>query len=119
MASDKLGLKGKDAPPILTIIAVVILVLIVGAGGFFVYNGGWKTAGQQDEDYKHNLLPIMAAKHGDMGPFEEENKLRKSKGQPPLEMPKDKQQNASDANNSLSELQKKLGGGQSSAPAGQ
>ncbi len=120
MASDKLDkLKGKDAPPILTIIAVVILVLILGAGGFYAFNGGWKTAGQQDDDYKHNLLPLMAAKKGDKGPLEEENKLRKAKGQPLLELPADKEKTAGDAAQSLGELQKKLGAGQSSAPAGQ
>ena len=98
----------REAPPVLMIIGVVLLVIVLGAGGFFAYNGGWKTAGQQDEEYKHNFLPIMAAKHGDMTAFEAENKLRKERGQPLLEMPKDKSQTAGDNRQQLADLQKQL-----------
>ncbi len=101
------GLKG-EAPPVLMIVAVVLLVIGLGVGGFYVYNGGWKTAAQQDEDYKHNYLPIMAAKHGDMEAFEAENKLRKEHGQPLLEMPKDKSQTAGDNQQKLADLRKQL-----------
>jgi hypothetical protein len=98
----------REAPPVLLIAAVVVLVMALGAGVFYTFNGGWKTAGQQDEEYKHNLLPIMAAKHGDTGPLEAENRLRKEHGQPPLEMPKDRQQTATDNRQKLADLQKQL-----------
>jgi len=87
---DKIKQAGsKEAPLPLIIIGVVILVLVLGAGGFYAYNGGWKTSGQQDYDYQHTQLPLIAAKHGDMEAFDAENKLRKEKGQPLLELPKD------------------------------
>jgi len=98
----------REAPPVLIVVAVVLLVLALGAGAFYAYNGGWKTAAQQDEDYKHNLLPLMAAKHGDMEPLEAENKLRKERGQPLLQMPKDKQQRMMNAREKLANLQKQL-----------
>jgi hypothetical protein len=50
----------------------------------------------------------MAAKHGDMGPLEAENKLRKEHGQPLLEIPKDKEQNAVDTRQKVADLQKIL-----------
>ena len=90
------------------IVAVVFLVMALGGGAFYTFNGGWKTAAQQDEEYKHTLLPIMAAKHGDNGPLEAENRLRKEHGQPPLEMPKDKQQTMTDNRQKLADLQKQL-----------
>jgi hypothetical protein len=98
----------RNAPPILMIIAVVLLVIGLGAGAFYVYNGGWKTAAQQNEEYKHNYLPAMAAKHGNMAAFEAENKLRKERGEPPLEMPKDKGQTAGDNQQKLADLQRQL-----------
>ena len=110
-AKDKKGsaqrLRG-DAPPVLVIIAVVLLVIGLGVGAFYAYNGGWKTAGQKADEYTHYYGPIIAAKHGDMGPLEAENKLRKEHGEPPLEVPKDKQQSSADAQQKLAELQKIL-----------
>ncbi len=97
-----------DIPPVFIGIAVVLLLLVVGAGAFYVYNGGWKTASQQQEDYKHNLLPIMAAKHGDMRPLEAENKLRKERGEPPLELPKERKSSAAENADKLSALRKQL-----------
>ena len=79
-----------------------------GPGGYYAYNGGWKTASQQEEAYKHEMLPIIAAKHGDKEPLEAENRLRQEHGQPPLEMPKDKQQILSDNRSKLADLQKQL-----------
>ena len=104
------GLRRK-APPGLTIIAVALLVLVLCAGGFYAFNGSWKTAGQQDEEYKHNLLPLMAAKHGDMEPLEAENRYRKEHGQAPLTLPDDKQaRNGGDQRAKLEALQKQLQG---------
>jgi|SRR5579871_1658334 len=102
----------QEASPILMVIAGVILVLILGAAGFYAFNGGWKTPAQQDEQYKHEILPIMAARHGDTGPLEAENKLRASQGQSPLKMP-EKQKGLQDTGNDrqkLLELQQKLQG---------
>ena len=107
MAAKDTGLRGQ-APPALMVVVIVLLVLGLGAGVFYVFNGGWKTAAQQDEDYKHNLLPLMAAKHGDKAPLEAENKLRKEHGQPPLELPKDPKSGTANPQESLADLQKQL-----------
>jgi len=100
----------REVPPALIIVAIVVLVIAVGAGGFYAYNGGWKTAAQQDDAYKHELLPIMAAKHGDTTALEAENRLRREHGQAPLVMPKDKKESAVDNRQKLLDLQKKLQG---------
>ena len=102
-----LGLQA-EAPVVLMIAAVVLLVIGLGTGAFYAYNGGWKTAGQKADEYTHYYGPIMAAKHGDMGPFEAENKLRKEHGQPLLEMPKDKGQVAADTRQKVADLRKIL-----------
>jgi hypothetical protein len=81
----------REVPQAVVIAAIVLIVVALAAGGFYAYNGGWKTAGQQQEEYKHELLPLMAAKHGDTEALEAENKLRKDRGQPALELPKGKQ----------------------------
>lgn len=117
MASkDKLQELGKrEAPPVVMIIGVVVLVLALGTGAFWAYNGGFKTQGQQDYDYQHNLLPIMAAKHGDTDALKAENELRKSHGDAPLEMPKDKKTTSMGDPDKLKKLQEQLaahGGGQ-------
>lgn len=113
------GVGSREAPPALVIGAIVVLVLALAAGGFYAYNGGWKTAGQQEQQYKHEFLPIMAAKHGDTTALEEENKLRQQRGQPLLEMPKERKQMPADYRQKLQALQQKLGGGQQGQPAGQ
>jgi flagellar basal body-associated protein FliL len=118
VARDRRPSLQREAPPVLIIVAVVLLVVALGAGAFYVYNGGWKTAAQQDEEYKHHYLPLMAAKHGDMGPLEAENKLRKEQGQPLLELPKEHRQSAADVRQKLQALQQQLQGrvGSGAAP---
>lgn len=98
----------REAPKALIIIAVVLIVVGLGVGGFYVANGGWRTPAQQDEYYKHNLLPILAAKHGDTEALEAENKLRKENGQAPLEMPKDKATSSGDTRQKLADFRQKL-----------
>ena len=98
----------REAPPALMIIAIVVLVLILGIGGFYAYNGGWKTASQQDEAYKHEMLPVMAAKHGDTEALEAENKLRKQNGQAPLVVEKEKRSMTESDHQKLQDLQRKL-----------
>ena len=103
------GESKREVPPFVVIAGIVVLVLAVGAGGYYAFNGGWKTASQQDDVYKHEIMPIMAAKHGDKEAFEAENKLRKEHGQAPLEMPKDRQQTLDKNRQKLADLQKLLG----------
>jgi hypothetical protein len=95
-SSDRLKEIGRqEASPVVMVIGIVILVLVLGAGGFYAFNGGWKTSGQQEYEYQHDTLPIYAAQHGNKEAFDAENKLRKEHGQPPLEMPKDKKSGTS------------------------
>lgn len=121
MASPKIKeLGAQKASPVLLIAVGVILVLVLGAGAYYVINGGWKTSGQQEYEYKHTTLPIMAAKHGDMEAFNEENKYRKEHGQPPLVMPV-KPSSAPDPD-AFKKMQEQLSKGQqggAAAPAGQ
>jgi len=108
----------REAPMALIIAAGIVLLLAIGAGAFYAFNGGWKTAGQQAEDYKHEFQPIMAAKHGDTTALDAENKARTARGQAPLEMPKDRKELQGDYRQKLQALREKLGGprGQSTNP---
>src|SRR5579884_2059249 len=76
-----------EVPPFVIGIVIAVLVLVLGAGAFYAWNGGWKTQAQLQEEGKHNSMPLWAAKHGDMAPLEAENRLRKEHGEPPLEVP--------------------------------
>ena len=98
----------REAPPIMIIIGVVLLALLLGAGGYYAYNGGWKTSGQQDFEYTHTILPVLAARKGDMAPLEAENKLRKEHGQPALEVPKDVKGSTTKDPEALRKLQEQL-----------
>ena len=109
--ASKTGAPKREVPQAVIIACIVVLVLILGAGGFYAYNGGWKTAGQQKEAYEHEMMPIMAAKHGDNQPLEEENKLRQQRGQAPLQMPKGKKEGSKDFSQKLADLQQKLRAG--------
>ena len=111
-------LGGKEASPAIIIGAVVVLVVFLAAGGFYAYNGGWKTQGQLEDEGKHNSVPLQAAKHGNMAPLEAENKLRKERGEPLLELPKDRRQNATDSADQLAKLRQQLESKQG-APQGQ
>jgi hypothetical protein len=82
---DKPG--GKEIPPVFLALAAAVVLMLVGLGGYYVYNGGWKTQGQLHDEYVHQNLPLIAAKHGDMDAFNAENALRRKNGQPLLELP--------------------------------
>jgi hypothetical protein len=99
----------REAPRGVIIAAVVALVLVVGAGGYYAINGGWQTAAQQDEAYKHELLPIVAAKHGNPEALEAENRLRSREGRPALQIPKDKKQTSPNDPAKLADLQRRMG----------
>lgn len=105
-ARAKVGRNRSDAPPLLAVGAIVLLVICLGIGGFYAYNGGWKTAAQQDETYKHEMLPAIAANRGDTAPLEAENKLRKEHGEAPLVLPPDRHQKADESRAKLADLQK-------------
>jgi hypothetical protein len=98
----------REASPVVMIIGVVILILALGAGGFYAFNGGWKTSSQQDYQYQHELMPIMAAKHGNTEALDAENQVRKQRGDVPLKMPKDNKSSAVDNAGSLQKLQDQL-----------
>ncbi len=121
MASPKvkeLGAQKASTPLIIAV--VIVVVLLLGAGGFYAFNGGWKTSGAQEYEYKHSVLPIMAAKHGDMEAFNEENKYRKEHGQAPLVLPeKPSSQPDPDAFKKMQEQLSKGGQGGAASPAGQ
>ncbi len=97
-----------EVTPAIMIVAIAFLVIILGAGAFYAYNGGWKTDGQKDDIYKHEILPLLAAKRGDNTALDNENKLRKEHGQPLLELPNDRGQTAANNKQRLEELQLKL-----------
>jgi hypothetical protein len=106
-AKDNTPLHQREAAPVLMIAAVSVLVLAMGAGVYYTYNGGWKTTGQQEEQFKHEMLPIIAAKHGDTAALDAENKLRKEQGREPLVVPKEKGNTQSDPQ-ALQKLQDQL-----------
>jgi hypothetical protein len=109
MASNNLkDLGTREATPVVMIVGVAILVLALGAGGFYAFNGGWKTQSQQEQAYQHEVMPILAAKHGDKEALDAENKLRKEHGEAPLEMPKDNKGGVPKDPNALQKLQDQL-----------
>jgi hypothetical protein len=99
----------REIPPALIVTAIVMLVLVLGTGGWYAFNGGWLSDGQKDEKFKHEMMPIMAAKHGDTELLDAENKLRKKNGQAPLAMPDDKKSKSPNDPAALAELQRKMG----------
>jgi multidrug resistance efflux pump len=90
--------------------ALVVLVVGLGAAAFYVINGGWQTAAQKDYQFQHEVGPIVAAQHGRTSALEHENQLRRERGQPLLEMPKDRHTSAQEQRQKLEELQQKLSG---------
>jgi hypothetical protein len=108
-STDKLkDLGQREAPPVLIIVGVVVIVLALGIGGFVAFNGGFKTKGQQEYQYQHEFLPIMAAKHGDKDALDAENNLRKEHGEAPLEMPKDNKDGVGHDSDAFKKLQDQL-----------
>jgi hypothetical protein len=102
--------EAREVPPALIVAVIVLLVLGVGTGGYYAFNGGWKTDAQKDDMARHEVVPILAAKHGDMEPLEAENKLRQQQGQPLLAVPKDKKQTSPNDPSKLADLQRRMGG---------
>src|SRR5262249_38736965 len=98
----------RNASPAVIAIAVVLLLIVLGVGGFYAYTGGGKTAAQQDEKKKQEVMPLLAAKRGDMEALEAENKYRKEHGQPLLELPKDRHENSANMRSKLDALQQKI-----------
>jgi hypothetical protein len=99
----------REIPPAVIITAIVILVPVMGAGGWYAYNGGWQTDAQKDYTARHEMAPLMAAKHGDMEPLQAENALRARQGQPPLILPKEKKSISPNNPAKLADLQRQMG----------
>ena len=106
-----------EVPRPLIIALIIIIVGIVGAFGFYAFNGGWATQGQLDNKFKHEVGPIMAAKRGNTEAFDAENEQRKKNGQPLLKMPKDRHESGPDRMRRAEEARRQIEGG-GSAPAG-
>jgi hypothetical protein len=106
----------REVPPALIVAVIALLVLGLGAGGYYAFNSGWKTDAQKDDMAKHEVVPILAAKHGDMEPLAAENKLRQRQGQAPLAMPDDKKQTSPNDPAKLADLQRRMGAKQDSQP---
>jgi hypothetical protein len=103
------GWKEMNVPAGAIWVVIVLLVIALGAAGWYAFNGGWKTEAQKDEVYYHQMLPLLAAGHGDMEPLEAENKLRKQKGQPLLVFtPRGSRPVSAEAKAKAEEFKKKL-----------
>jgi hypothetical protein len=99
-----------EVPKPLIIAAIVVIVGIVGAFGFYAYNGGWATQGQLDNKFKHEVGPIMAAKRGNTEALDAENELRKKNGQPLLKPPKDRHEAGADRMRRAEEARRQMEG---------
>jgi hypothetical protein len=98
--------------------ALVALIAGLGAAAFYVINGGWQTAAQKDYQFQHDIGPIVAAQHGRTSALERENQLRRERGQPLLEMPKDRHTSMQEQRQKFEELQQKLNGQRGNAGSG-
>ncbi len=106
----------RNPSPILAATIILVLVFVLGSGAFYAYNGGWKTDSQKDFQFQHEMMPLMQASKGIMGPLERENQRRKANGQPPLEVPKDHQATAQDNRQAIADLQQKLNSAKGNSP---
>jgi len=77
------GLK-REASPLVIGVALLVVLLGIGTGVYYLANNGWRTQAQKDAFLYHDYLPLKALQHGDRGPFDAENALRKREGKPPL-----------------------------------
>jgi len=85
-ASNKTGMR-RDVPKGVVIAVIVVIVLAIGAGVFYVINGGFKTQAAKDYEWVHYGYPMKMARKGDLSALEEENKRRKTTGEPLLVAP--------------------------------
>ncbi|MGC8666939.1 MAG: hypothetical protein ACP5VE_02320 [Chthonomonadales bacterium] len=99
----------REVPQALLIAVIVVVVLALGAGAYYVINGGWATPAQMEAKFQHETFPLVAAKRGDMEPLEKENARRKAAGLPPLQLKEDRHESMQQAKQKLLELQQKLG----------
>jgi uncharacterized protein HemX len=99
----------REVPQAVLIAVIVVVVLALGAGAYYVINGGWATPGQMEAKFQHETFPLVAAKRGDTEPLEKENARRKAAGLPPLQLKEDRHESMQQAKQKLLELQQKLG----------
>ncbi|MDE2126882.1 MAG: hypothetical protein KGJ62_09860 [Armatimonadetes bacterium] len=99
----------REAPRGVVIAAAVLLAGCLFAGGWYAWNGGWKTKAQKEWEYRHVYGPIHQAQKGMMDAFNAENARRKADGEPLLKMPPDRHQSFQDAKAKLAEMRQKYG----------
>ncbi len=107
----------REIPRSLIIVIAVIVVGVLGAGVYYEVNGGWATQSQLRELDKHELGPLMAARHGNMIPLEHENARRKRLGLPLLQVPPSRQETAVQTRQKLQQLRQALEAKQGKQPA--
>ncbi len=88
-----------------------VVVGALGAGGFYLVNGGWQTEGQKKYQFEHETAPLIAAERGRTNLLEQENASRKAAGKPLLR-PEERHERATNIKQGLQEMQSKMGGGQ-------
>ncbi|HZO87273.1 MAG TPA: hypothetical protein VFB38_02970 [Chthonomonadaceae bacterium] len=98
----------REAPIGWIIAAAIGLVIALGAGGFYVYNGGWETQAQKQARFQHEIFPVRAARQGMMGPLEAENRRRRERGEPLLQVPPDRHESAAERRLKIEALQQQL-----------
>jgi len=97
---------------------VAVIVLAVGAGLFYVINGGFKTQSQKVYEWEHYGYPMKLARKGDLSALNSENERRKKAGEPllvapPVHIP-DYSQDA--VKRSADEIRRGAGGGPKTTP---
>lgn len=111
---DRPGLHASVPPVVLAIVALV-MVGIIGAGVFYLVNGGWQTESQKKWQFEHETAPLIAARRGRPELLEQENARRKAAGEPVLQV-RERHEAAANMRGKLQELQSRMSGGQ--APTG-
>ena len=66
----------REAPPALIAAILLLVLLALGAGIFYILNNGWKTPAQQLDYFEHTIKPIRELDHGNRAAFDRENALR-------------------------------------------
>ena len=111
------GMRANVSPATLGV-AIVLVVLALGAGAFYLINGGWQTDGQKKWQFDHETAPILAAKRGRTDLLEKENSRRKAAGEPLLQA-EERHETANNVKQQLEGLQSRMKGGQGAPQGGQ
>lgn len=98
----------REVPRLLIVIVAVLVVGVLAAGIYYEINGGWATQSQLREMAKHKYGPLMAARHGNMIPLQQENARRKRLGLPLLKVPQSRQETAAQSKQQLQQLRQAI-----------